>query len=138
MTKFCTSALWLLICIRWTRKKTFFYYLTTFYPFLRVFKYHRKFSFLKYRIFCPKKFFFSKKWMLKVLENFMGYSNQKAEKKNFKPFWSYIDFGKVLKKTEKSKYLRKYWVSWPEIRLDRKRIKSYTIKKKKKKSDNPL
>jgi hypothetical protein len=27
----------------------------------------------------------------------MGYSNQKAEKINFKPFWSYIDFGKVLK-----------------------------------------
>jgi hypothetical protein len=74
--------------------------------------------------------------MLQVLENFMGYSNQKAEKKNFKPFWSYIDFGKVLKKTEKSKYLQKYWVSWSEIRLDRKRIKSYTIKKKKK-SDNP-
>jgi hypothetical protein len=31
----------------------------------------------------------------------MGYSNQKAEKKNFKPFWSYIDFGKVLKKDGK-------------------------------------
>jgi hypothetical protein len=46
--------------------------------------------------------------MLQVLETIMGYSNQKAEKKNFKPFWSYIDFGKVLKKTEKSKYLRKY------------------------------
>jgi hypothetical protein len=29
--------------------------------------------------------------MLQVLENFMGYTNQKAEKKNFKPFWSYID-----------------------------------------------
>ena len=25
--------------------------------------------------------------MLQVLENFMGYSNQKTEKKNFKPFW---------------------------------------------------
>jgi hypothetical protein len=36
-------------------------------------------------------------------ENFVGYSNQKAERKNFKPFWSYIDFGKVLKKSEKSK-----------------------------------
>jgi len=46
--------------------------------------------------------------MLQVLDNFMGYSNQKAEKKNFKPFWSYIDFGKVLKKTEKSEYLSKY------------------------------
>jgi hypothetical protein len=46
--------------------------------------------------------------MLQVLENFIGYSNQKAEKKNFKPFGSYIDFGKVLKKSEKSKYLRKY------------------------------
>ena len=34
--------------------------------------------------------------MLQVLENFMGYSNQKPEKKNFKPFWSYIDFGGVL------------------------------------------
>jgi hypothetical protein len=33
----------------------------------------------------------------------MGYSNQKAEKKNFKPFWCYIDFGKVLKKSEISK-----------------------------------
>ncbi len=33
-----------------------------------------------------------------VLENFMGYSNQIAEKKFFKPFWSYIDFGKVIKK----------------------------------------
>jgi hypothetical protein len=31
--------------------------------------------------------------LLQVLENFMGYSNQKAEKKKFKPFWSYIDFG---------------------------------------------
>jgi hypothetical protein len=31
----------------------------------------------------------------------MGYSIQKAEKINFKPFWSYIDFGKVLKKTGK-------------------------------------
>jgi hypothetical protein len=46
--------------------------------------------------------------MLQVLENFMGYSNQKAEKINFKPFCSYIDFGKVVKKMEKSKYLRKY------------------------------
>ena len=62
--------------------------------------------------------------MLQVLENFMGYSNQKTEKKNFKPFWSYIDFDKVLKKTEKSKYLSKYFrVSWPDIMLDRKRIK---------------
>ena len=46
--------------------------------------------------------------MLQVLENFMGYSNQKTEKIDFKPFWSYIDFGGVLKKTEKSKYLSKY------------------------------
>jgi hypothetical protein len=46
--------------------------------------------------------------MPQVLENFMIYSNQKAEKKNFKPFGSFIDFGKVLKKSEKSKYLRKY------------------------------
>jgi hypothetical protein len=46
--------------------------------------------------------------MLQVLDNFMGYSNQKAEKINFKPFWSYIDFDKVLKKTEKSEYLSKY------------------------------
>jgi hypothetical protein len=38
----------------------------------------------------------------------MGYSNQKAEKKKFKSFWIYIDFGKVRKKSEKSKYLRKY------------------------------
>ena len=75
--------------------------------------------------------------MLQVLENFMGYSNQKAEKKNFKSFWSYIDFGKVLKKSEKSKYLSKYWVSWPDIMLDRKRIKSY-IKKNKKKVITPL
>jgi hypothetical protein len=28
----------------------------------------------------------------------MGFSNQKTEKKNFKPFWSYIDFGKVINK----------------------------------------
>ena len=63
----------------------------------------------------------------------MGYSNQKTEKKNFKPFWSYIDFGGVLKKTEKSKYLSKYWVSWPDIMLDRKRIKSYNKKIKIKK-----
>ena len=46
--------------------------------------------------------------MPQVLENFIDYSNQKTEKKNFKPFGSYIDFGKVLKKPEKSKYLRKY------------------------------
>ena len=59
----------------------------------------------------------------------MGYSNQKAEKKNFKPFWSYIDFGKVVKKTEKSKYLSKYGVSWPDTKLDRKKIKIYTKKK---------
>ena len=69
--------------------------------------------------------------MLQVLDNFMGYSNQKAGIKNFKPFWSYIDFGKVLKKTEKSEYLSKYWVSWPDIMLDRNRIKNYTKKKKK-------
>ena len=62
--------------------------------------------------------------MLQVLENFMGYSNQKAEKKNFKPFGSYIDFCKVLKKSEKSQYLSKYLVSWPYIMLDRKRDKS--------------
>jgi hypothetical protein len=68
--------------------------------------------------------------MLQVLETIMDYSNQKTEKKNFKPFWSYIDFGKVFKKSEKSKYLRKYLVSWPEIRLYPKRIKSYTKKKK--------
>jgi hypothetical protein len=36
--------------------------------------------------------------MLQVLENFIGYSNQKAEKKNFKPFWIYIDIGNRLKK----------------------------------------
>jgi hypothetical protein len=30
----------------------------------------------------------------------MGFSNQKAEKINFKLFWSYIDFGKVVKKTK--------------------------------------
>jgi hypothetical protein len=76
---------------------------------LRVFKYHRKFSFLKYRIFCPKNFFFKKvnATSFHGLENFMGYSNQKAEKKFFKPFGSYIDFSKVVKKSEKSKYLRK-------------------------------
>ena len=50
----------------------------------------------------------------------MGYSNQKAEKINFKSFWSYIDFIKVLKKTENSKYLSKYWISGPEIRVDKK------------------
>ncbi len=32
----------------------------------------------------------------------------KKPKKNLKPFWSYFDFGKVLKKTEKSEYLSKY------------------------------
>jgi hypothetical protein len=41
--------------------------------------------------------------MLQVLVNFMGYSNHKAEKKNFKPFWSYIDFGKVLEKKRKNR-----------------------------------
>ena len=38
--------------------------------------------------------------MLQVLDNFMGYSNQKAGKKYFKPFWSYIDFSKVVEKME--------------------------------------
>ncbi len=60
MTKNFTSALRLLIRIRWTRKKHYFYYLTAFYPLLRVFKYNRKFSFLKYRFFCLKKIFFQK------------------------------------------------------------------------------
>jgi hypothetical protein len=39
---------------------------------------------------------------------FHGLLNSKNRKKNFKPFWSYIDFVKVLKKSEKSKYLSKY------------------------------
>ena len=47
--------------------------------------------------------------MLQVLENFMGYSNQKAEKKNFKLFGSYIDFGKVLKKSENQNISRNIW-----------------------------
>jgi hypothetical protein len=46
--------------------------------------------------------------MQQVLENFMGYSNQKAEKINFKPFLSYIAFSEVLKNSEKSEYLCKY------------------------------
>ncbi len=29
---------------------------------------------------------------------FYGLLKSKSRKKNFKPFWSYIDFGKVLKK----------------------------------------
>ena len=131
MFKFFTSGLRLLISMCWTRKKHFFKYLTTFYPFLRVFKYNRKFSFLQKRIFCQKKFFFQK-------SEFKGLLKSKSRKKNFKSFWSYIDFGKVLKKSEKSKYLSKYWVSWPKIRLDRKRIKSYIIKNKKKLVITPL
>jgi hypothetical protein len=46
--------------------------------------------------------------MLQVVEIFMAYSNQKAEKINFESFWGYIDFRKVLKKTDKSKYPSKY------------------------------
>ena len=129
MFKFLTSELKLLICMRWTRKKSFFYYLTTFYRFVRVFKYNRKFPFLKNSNICPKKIFLSKVNNTSFRE-FYRLLKSKNRKKNFKPFGSYIDFGKVLKKTEKSKYLRKYWVSWPKIRLDRKRIKSFTIKKK--------
>jgi hypothetical protein len=135
MTGICTNALRLLIRIRWTRKKHYFYYLITFYRPLRVFKYNWKFSFFKYRFFCPKKMFFSKKWIQQFLVNFMGYSNQKAEKKSLSR--SGVISILVLKKSEKSKYLSKYWVSWPDIMLDRKRIKIYTIKKKKKKSDDP-
>ena len=58
----------------------------------------------------------------------------KSRKKIFKLYWSYIDFGKVLKKTEKSKYLQKYWVSWPDIRLVRKENQKLDNKKK---SDSP-
>ena len=130
MTKFCTSTLRLLIRMRWTRKKTFFYYLTTFYPFLRVFKYHRKFSFLKNRILCPKKFFFQKSESYKFLRILWATQIKKPKKKILSRSGVISILVKCSKKTEKSKYLRKFWVSWPEIRLDRKRIKSYTIKKK--------
>ena len=59
----------------------------------------------------------------------MGYSNQKAEKNNFKPFWRVIDFRKVLKKAETSSISRNIEFHGPEIRLDRKRIK---VREKKK------
>jgi hypothetical protein len=58
----------------------------------------------------------------------MGHSNKKNENQNFKPFWSYIDFGKVLKKRKNRNISGN--IEFHEIRLDRKRIKSYTLKKK--------
>ena len=58
--------------------------------------------------------------MQQVLEKYMSYSNQKTEKNYLLPFWSYINFTEMLKKTKKSKYLSKYLVSWPENSLDGK------------------
>jgi hypothetical protein len=60
---------------------------------------------ISYFIICPKNSFF-KKVNVQSFREFYGLL--KSIKINFKPFWSYIDFGKVLKKTENSKYLSKY------------------------------
>jgi hypothetical protein len=118
MIKFCTSALWLLICIRWTRKKHYFYYLTTFYPLLRVFNYHRKFSFLKCRIFCPKSFFFQKV-NATSFRQFYELLKSKSRKIISSRSGVISILVKCLKKTEKWEYLSKYWVSWPDIMIDR-------------------
>jgi hypothetical protein len=52
--------------------------------------------------------FFFKKVNASSFREFHGLLESKNGNKYFKPYWSYIDFGKVLKKTEKSKYLWKY------------------------------
>jgi hypothetical protein len=45
--------------------------------------------------------------MIQILENFMGYTNQKAEKKILSRSGVISILGKCLKKTGKTKYLRK-------------------------------
>ena len=106
-------------------KKNFFLLFDDNLPVFESFQVSPKILIFEISYFLSKKIFFSKKWMLQVLENFMGYSNQKAEKKNLSRSGGISILVKCFKKTEKSKYLSKYWVSWPDIRLDRKRIKSY-------------
>jgi hypothetical protein len=109
MFKFCTSTLRLYVnSYALNTKINFFLLFDNILPTFESFQVSPKILIFEISYFLSKKIFFSKNRMLQVLENFMGYSNQKAEKKNFKPFWSYIDFGIVLKKTEKLKYLRKY------------------------------
>ena len=83
--------------------------------------------FLKYHIFCPKNFFIQK--------SVMGYSNQKAEKKNFKPFWGYIDFGKVFKKRKNRNISGN--IEFHGLILGQIERESKVTQKKKKKSDNP-
>jgi hypothetical protein len=46
----------------------------------------------KYRTICPKNFFFKKV----NHTNFREFHGLFIAKNNFKPFWSYIDFGKGL------------------------------------------
>jgi hypothetical protein len=56
------------------------------------------------RVFFVEKIFFFKKVNALSFREFYWLLESKIRKKNnFKPFWSYIDFGKMLKKTEKSK-----------------------------------
>ena len=111
MTKFCTNEPRLLIRVRWTRKKPFFLLFEIILPIFESFRVSPKILIFEILYFLSKKFFFSKKWIKQILENFMGSSNNIAEKKNLSRSGVIFD-GKVLKKTENPKYLRKYWVLW--------------------------
>ena len=71
--------------------------------------------------------------MLQVLENFMDYSSQKAEKKILSRSGVISILIRCLKSQKNRNISRniEFHGLWPDIMLDRKRIKSYTIKEKK-------
>jgi hypothetical protein len=62
-------------------KKTFFLLFDNILPIFESFQVKPKILIFEKSYFLSKKIFFSKNRIIQVLENFMGYSNQKAEKK---------------------------------------------------------
>ena len=134
--KLCSSALRSIIGVRWTRKKRLFYYLTSFYPFLRVFKNHRKSPYLNYRNLYPKIIFFQKGDRQKFFREFKGSFIAKVRIKNVWQFLSYFEFNNSDENHLKSKYLPKYWVSCVKIMLElnvtnflhKKKLKIGTLK----------
>ena len=61
----------------------------------------------------------------------ISFSNQKTKKQNLQSFWSYIGFGKVLKKLKNRKISRNIeFYIWRENSVVRKGIISYLQKKK--------
>ncbi len=100
--------------------------MTTFYPFLRVFKNHQKSSILINRIFWFEISFFQNSKFQQF--KFQGLFNAKNLKNNFNPFLSQNDRKHSDENQLKNKYPPKYWVSWIETMLELNLFKFFTKK----------